>query len=76
VNREQLMGKWKQLRGAARKRWANLTDDDWAHAEGDLDKLVGRIVERYGDAKETVRREVDRLAKEIAAFASEKADKV
>jgi hypothetical protein len=38
---------------------SKLTDDDFAKINGERDKLVGRIQERYGYAKEQAEREVD-----------------
>lgn len=43
-----LRGKWKQLKGSAKSTWGALTDDDVAQIEGDFDKLVGKLEERYG----------------------------
>ena len=41
-----------------KKKWADLTDDDLTHIEGDRDKLVGRIQERYGHSQEDAERDV------------------
>jgi uncharacterized protein YjbJ (UPF0337 family) len=54
-----LKGKWHQLKGDVKSRWGKLTDDDLTQAEGDAEKLVGRLQERYGYAREQARREVD-----------------
>ena len=59
-----IKGKWKQLVGGMKQKWANLTEDDWKHVEGDKNKLIGRIQERYGHAKERAQREVDDYFKE------------
>jgi uncharacterized protein YjbJ (UPF0337 family) len=60
MNTDVLKGKWKQLRGEAKKWWGELTDDDLDKIAGDRDKLVGVIQERYGYAKEEAEREVER----------------
>ncbi len=52
MNTDQLEGKWKQLKGSARQQWAKLTDDDVEFIAGSHDKLVGKLQERYGIAKE------------------------
>lgn len=52
MNRDRLKGNWKQLKGEARERWGELTDDDLDRIEGQWDQLVGRIQERYGIARE------------------------
>jgi uncharacterized protein YjbJ (UPF0337 family) len=59
MNSDILAGKWKQLKGRVKEQWADLTDDDLVTAEGNYDKLVGRIQERYGYARERAKAEVD-----------------
>src|ERR1700732_4284673 len=52
VNWEQTKGKWNQTKGAVKKQWGKLTDDDLTVIAGQRDQLVGKIQERYGIAKE------------------------
>jgi uncharacterized protein YjbJ (UPF0337 family) len=59
MNFEQLEGKWKQYKGQVREKWGHLTDDDLQVIGGKRDKLIGRIQERYGVAKEKASEEVD-----------------
>jgi uncharacterized protein YjbJ (UPF0337 family) len=59
MNWIEIEGKWVELKGQARTRWAKLTDDDLKFVEGHFDKLVGKVVERYGIAKEQARAEVN-----------------
>ncbi|WP_201545595.1 CsbD family protein [Psychrobacter sp. H7-1] len=59
MNTQTLKGEWNQLKGSVKQKWAELTDDDLTHIEGSRDKLVGRLQERSGRAKEEVEREVD-----------------
>ncbi len=55
MNRDQTKGKWHQLMGEIKRKWGKLTDDDLRVAEGDLEKLAGRIQERTGENREHVR---------------------
>jgi uncharacterized protein YjbJ (UPF0337 family) len=64
MNADVLKGKWKQLRGEVKKWWGDLTDDDFEKIDGERDKLVGRLQERYGYAKEQAEAEVDRRLRE------------
>ena len=59
MNEDTLKGKWEQLKGKVRTKWAKLTDDDVERVGGAKDQLVGRIRERYGHTKEDAEREVD-----------------
>lgn len=59
MNSQNLKGDWNQLKGAVKQKWADLTDDDMMRIEGDRDKLVGRVQERYGHSREDAERDVD-----------------
>ena len=57
MNADSLKGMWKQAAGSAQRRWGKLTNDDLDVIEGDRKKLVGKLQERYGYAKEEAERE-------------------
>ena len=59
MNEDVLKGKWHQLKGDVKSRWGKLTDDDLDRAEGNAEKLIGRVQERYGYARDDAKREVD-----------------
>jgi uncharacterized protein YjbJ (UPF0337 family) len=59
MNADGVKGKWPPLRGEVKTWWGNLTDDDFDQIDGERDKLVGRLQERYGYAKERAEAEVD-----------------
>jgi uncharacterized protein YjbJ (UPF0337 family) len=59
MNSDQIAGKWKQLKGEVKQKWAKLTDDDLDYMSGGRDKFVGRIQERYGIAKEEAEKQAD-----------------
>ncbi len=56
MNQDQIKGKWNQLKGDIKTKWAKMTDDDLLEVEGDMDKLAGIIQERTGDRKEDIRK--------------------
>jgi uncharacterized protein YjbJ (UPF0337 family) len=56
MNREQFKGLWTQLKGELKKQWGKFTDDDLLQIEGDYDKFLGKLQERYGDKKDEVSR--------------------
>lgn len=58
MNSDTLKGQWKQLTGKAKQQWAKLTQDDWLAVEGDMDRLSGRIQERYGVAREKAEEQI------------------
>ena len=59
MNMQILKGNWKQMTGAIKEKWGELTDDDLKEAEADRTKLSGKIQERYGIAKDEAERQVD-----------------
>jgi uncharacterized protein YjbJ (UPF0337 family) len=59
MNWEQLEGKWKQLKGTVRQQWGKLTDNDLEYIAGKRDRLVGKLQERYGLAKEQAEQRAD-----------------
>lgn len=63
MNSDILKGKWKQMQGAAKSKWGDLTDDDLQKMEGDRDKMVGVIQEKYGKSREEAESEVDDFMK-------------
>ncbi|MES1965748.1 CsbD family protein [Psychrobacter sp. AH5] len=59
MNEHTLKGEWNQMKGSVKQKWGELTDDDLSQIEGNRDKLVGRVQERYGHSKEDAERAVD-----------------
>ncbi len=55
----KIKGQWKQLTGKLKANWGKLTLNDLKVAHGDSEYLAGRLQERYGIAKDEVRRQVD-----------------
>ena len=67
MNWDQIQGKWKQMKGSAKQQWGKLTDDDLDMVAGERDKLVGRLQERYGIAREEAQKRADEWSKTLAA---------
>jgi uncharacterized protein YjbJ (UPF0337 family) len=61
MNTDQIKGRWRQLRGAAKVQWGRLTDDELTEVDGNSDKLIGLVQERYGYARERAHEEVNRF---------------
>ena len=59
MNRDQIAGKWHELKGHAKMQWGRLTDDDLAKLDGTKEKLVGLVQQRYGYAREIARQSVE-----------------
>jgi uncharacterized protein YjbJ (UPF0337 family) len=50
-------GKWKQMRGEVQKQWGKLTNDDLDVIDGEREKLIGKLQERYGHSKDVAEKE-------------------
>jgi uncharacterized protein YjbJ (UPF0337 family) len=76
MNWDQIEGRWKQVKGEAKRRWAQLTDDDLSAIGGQRDKLAGKLQERYGYAKDRANKEAHEFAdglRELRDAATEQA---
>jgi len=61
MNKDMFKGKWLQMRGDIKQKWGKLTDDEMDQINGQYDKLVGSIQERYGYSRDRAEKEVDRF---------------
>jgi uncharacterized protein YjbJ (UPF0337 family) len=48
MNGDILKGKWQEVKGRMKKKWAQYTDDDIGGIEGEGDKLLGLLRKKYG----------------------------
>jgi uncharacterized protein YjbJ (UPF0337 family) len=58
MNTDTWEGQWKQLKGEVKRQWGKLTDDDLTQIQGDREKLIGTIQERYGVARKQAEAQV------------------
>lgn len=65
MNWDILEGKWAQVKGAVREKWAELTDDDVEQMTGKRDQMVGKLQEKYGVAKEEAEKMADDFASNL-----------
>ncbi|MBN71774.1 MAG: hypothetical protein CME32_21135 [Gimesia sp.] len=61
MNSDIIQGKWKQIKGQAKQKWAELTDDELDQIDGKRDELVGKIQEHYGIAKDEAEEQVNQF---------------
>jgi uncharacterized protein YjbJ (UPF0337 family) len=66
MNWDTVKGNWKQMTGKVKEEWGELTDDEITEAEGDRDKLVGKVQAKYGIAKEEAEKQVDSFAAKVS----------
>lgn len=61
MNTQSLKGKWNEVKGKLKQKYADLTDDDLMYTEGKEDELYGKLQQKLGKTKEEVQREMERL---------------
>ena len=71
MNWDQVQGKWKQMKGSVKEKFGKLTDDDLQMIEGNRDRFVGKLQERYGIAREEAQRRIDEWAHALPASAEQ-----
>lgn len=71
MNRHEIEGNWKQIKGQVKERWAKLTDDDLKQIEGRRDRLVGKVQERYGETQAAASAKVDDFLEKVKQRTSE-----
>ena len=57
-------GKWKQLKGSIKERWGELTNDEVDEIDGESERLIGMLQEKYGYAKEKAEAEIAEFLEE------------
>ena len=58
MNKDTIIGNWKQFKGEVQRRWGKLTDDEIDQIEGNRTILAGKIQEAYGVAKDEAEKQV------------------
>jgi uncharacterized protein YjbJ (UPF0337 family) len=59
MHESYLKGQWNEVKGKAKERWGDLTDDDLEVIEGKRDQLIGTLQRRYGKGRAEIEREVE-----------------
>jgi uncharacterized protein YjbJ (UPF0337 family) len=59
MNPEIFKGRWNELKGDIRTRWGKLTDDDVMQIQGQAEKLIGMLQQRYGYKREQAEKEIN-----------------
>lgn len=63
MNKNIVEGNWKQMRGQAKIWWGKLTDDDFEKVNGNFDKLIGLLQEKYGYTQQQAEAELEKRTK-------------
>ncbi len=67
MNKDTFEGNWKQFKGEVQKKWGKLTNDHLDQINGNREKLLGKIQESYGIAREEAEKQVKEWEKQSKA---------
>lgn len=70
--KKYIEGNWHQLKGKLVEEFGKLTDNDWVEAEGNFEKLVGKIQKTYSITKEEAQEMLNKFESEDYKKASRK----
>lgn len=65
MNWDKIKGQWTQTVGDVRRQWGELTEDEVEQIAGDRDKLLGKLQERYGMARDEANKQIDEWAEKL-----------
>lgn len=54
INADTFKGRWGQFKGELKRQWGQFTDDDLTQIEGNYEKFMGKVQERYGMQKDDI----------------------
>ncbi len=54
TNQQTILGNWNEIKGKLLSKWGELTDDDLAVFNGNVDQLLGAIQRKTGEARENI----------------------
>jgi len=57
--KQQLEGRWEELKGALKTQYGQLTDSDFNGLGGNIDQLIGRVQAKTGAARSEIERKIE-----------------
>ena len=66
INKDVILGKWKEISGEAQKKWGEITENDLEKVKGNMTALVGLVEQKLGVSKEDAQKKVEELLGKIA----------
>jgi uncharacterized protein YjbJ (UPF0337 family) len=68
MNEDVFKGMWKQLRGQVKQTWGKLTDDELDEIDGQRDKLIGKLQEKYGWTRMEAETQLEQLSQDADLY--------
>jgi uncharacterized protein YjbJ (UPF0337 family) len=61
MNMLNIKGKWNEVAGKLKQKYANLTDNDLLFKVGKEEELLGRLQKKIGKSKEEIRNLIEKI---------------
>jgi uncharacterized protein YjbJ (UPF0337 family) len=74
LTQQEIAGHWNELRGRIEQRWGQLSGNDLDVINGDVDRLVGTIQQKTGQARDRIEAELEQLSEGVCDVTSKAAD--
>ncbi|CAN5413789.1 hypothetical protein BH10BDE1_BH10BDE1_27630 [soil metagenome] len=75
-NKDEMAGKWKEVKGEISKKWGEITDNDLEKTKGNAESLVGLLQQKLGLKKEEVHDHLTKVASDWRARGEAKGSQV
>lgn len=59
MNRNIWQGKYREIRGGVKREWGKFTNNDRQRLEGEVDRVLGMVQQRYGYTRERAANEIE-----------------
>lgn len=67
----ELTGKWNEVKGYVRDRWGEVSNDELAQCEGDVEQLIGLLQQKTGETRERIEHALARFAEQSKSMFGE-----
>lgn len=61
LNQEQIRGNWKEIMGGIRNLWGNITEEELAQTQGNIQAVSSIVQERYGESTTSIQEKLGKL---------------
>jgi len=76
INQQTLQGNWNEIKGKLRTKWGQLTNDELQSFDGNVERLVGMIQRKTGEARNSVEHYLEEVSANGASMISQASETV
>jgi uncharacterized protein YjbJ (UPF0337 family) len=73
---QQLHGNWHEIKGAVKRKWGQITDQELTTAEGNVESLIGLIQRKTGETRDAIECFLEDLGSEAKSAVGQAANTV